>query len=88
MRTKGCRLLAAHLSRSDELQRDFAQRAGMSKSMLSHILAGRRRPTLDAALGIQEASGGAVPAPSWRGSEQEDDGRRFKDCGAEARTGS
>lgn len=72
MKSKGCRLLAGHIQRGWATHKAFAEASGISPTMLSHILSGRRRPTLDAAFAIEEASGGVVPAPVWRETERKD----------------
>jgi transcriptional regulator with XRE-family HTH domain len=46
-------------------QTDFATKAGLLASMISHYCNGSRRPGLDAALAIEKASGGKVPASTW-----------------------
>lgn len=46
-------------------KRDWAEAFGMSPSTLSDILSGRRGPTLEQALRIAAATGGAVPVECW-----------------------
>jgi transcriptional regulator with XRE-family HTH domain len=62
---KGSELLVKHLEDSKTSQTDFAQKAGLLASMISHYCNGSRRPGLDAALAIDKASGGKVPASTW-----------------------
>lgn len=72
MRTRGCRLLKRHIKDGWVSKKAFADASHISPTMLSHILSGRRRPTLDAAFTIAEASNGVVPASMWRECERED----------------
>lgn len=46
-------------------QVDFADMARLTPPMLSMVLSGRRRPGRDAALNIEMATGGKVPARLW-----------------------
>jgi DNA-binding transcriptional regulator YdaS (Cro superfamily) len=43
----------------------WADRLGVSRSYLSDLLNGNKRPSLDLAVQIERATGGAVPATSW-----------------------
>lgn len=63
MRTK----LAAYLSRKDESHRAFADRAGIPHlhPMISQWASGKRFPGLEAALAIETATEGEVPARYW-----------------------
>lgn len=72
MRTRGCRLLQKYIEKKGTTHRAFAAASGISPTMLSHILYGRRRPTLDTAFQIQQATRNAVLAKTWRECEQED----------------
>ena len=71
MQTKGCALLVQHIEKYALTKKMFAEASGISSSMLSHILAGKRQPTLAVAFLIERASEGEVPAASWleRGTE-------------------
>jgi len=54
------------MSQEDDLElADLAEQIGCSPSMLSHYLAGRRRPTLEAIAKIAEVTGGTVTARDW-----------------------
>lgn len=57
--------LASYLEAKGIKQVEFARKAGIQESMLSHYLRGERRPGLKTARNIEVASGGAVPANSW-----------------------
>lgn len=47
-------------------QQDFADAISISRPYLSLLLSGQKRPSLDLALRIADATGGAVPVTSWR----------------------
>lgn len=49
----------------DGRQRDLADALGISQPHLSLLLAGRKRPSLDLAVRIEQVTKGAVPATSW-----------------------
>lgn len=49
---------------------DFAQKIGISSAYLSQILSGERRPGLNVACLIEDATGGAVPVHVWRSAQQ------------------
>ena len=57
--------LAAYLEQWAETQSSFANRAGLDRHTLNHIVKGRRQPTLAQAFGIEKATGGVVPASVW-----------------------
>lgn len=63
MRTK----LAIYLSRTKESHRKFAARAGIANlhPMISQWAAGKRWPGLKAAVLMERATDGAVPAAYW-----------------------
>lgn len=46
-------------------QRDFAELLGISKSFMSEIVSGVKRPDLDLAFRIERATLGEVPAASF-----------------------
>jgi plasmid maintenance system antidote protein VapI len=46
-------------------QRDLAEAFGISQPHLSLLLAGKKRPSLELAVRIEQMTGGAVPATSW-----------------------
>jgi transcriptional regulator with XRE-family HTH domain len=50
---------------SGQSQTAWAERLGISKSYLSSILSGKRRPALDLAVSIQRATNDQVLATSW-----------------------
>jgi DNA-binding transcriptional regulator YdaS (Cro superfamily) len=43
----------------------WADRLGVSRSYLSDLLNGNKTPSLELAVQIERATGGAVPASSW-----------------------
>ena len=47
-------------------QQEFADAISISRPYLSLLLSGQKRPSLDLALRIADATGGAVPVTSWR----------------------
>lgn len=59
-------LLAAYLTEKKLTHEAFAARAGVPGPQVSLWLSGHRRPGLENAFRIQDATGGAVPASSWR----------------------
>jgi transcriptional regulator with XRE-family HTH domain len=65
MSDSGSQRLVRFLETSKTSQTDFATKAGLLASMISHYCNGSRRPGLDAALAIEKASGGEVPATVW-----------------------
>ena len=64
MRTK----LAAYLDRTKISHRALAAKAGIPHlhPMISQWASAKRLPGLDAAVGLEEATGGEVPASYWR----------------------
>jgi len=61
----GTKRLVAYLEEWAETQSSFAERAGLDRHTLNHIVKGRRQPTLAQAFGIEKATGGVVPAAVW-----------------------
>ena len=57
--------LAQYLAESRITQRKFAEMIGIDKSVVSRIAAGATLPSLETAIAIERASGGAVPANAW-----------------------
>ena len=57
--------LSAYIKSAKMRQVDFADMAKLTPPMLSMVLSGRRRPGRDAALNIEMATGGKVPARLW-----------------------
>lgn len=58
-------MLAEHLATENISQRDFAARVGSHQSIISRVINGRLRPTLEMAFAIETATNGAVPARYW-----------------------
>lgn len=58
-------MLREHIKSSGESQTVWAERLGIARSYLSDLLNGNKVPSLDLAVRIQRATGGAVPADSW-----------------------
>ncbi len=48
---------------------EVARRIGISRSYMVEIASGTKRPSLDVAFKIEDATGGAVPARSLLGTE-------------------
>lgn len=63
--SEGRKLLDRFLRRSGVTRQSFAEAAGITGPMLSHILAGRRRATLAVACAFERLSDGKVPVQSW-----------------------
>lgn len=59
----GRQLLAEWIARARVKKGEAAAQIGISASELSHLLSGRRRPTLPLAVDIEEVTG--IPAASW-----------------------
>lgn len=59
----GAKQLAAFLKRSGVSHAAFAARIGRTRSMVSHLVAGRTGPSLALALAIERQTG--IPAASW-----------------------
>ncbi|WP_367998669.1 helix-turn-helix transcriptional regulator [Shimia thalassica] len=58
-----------YVCRSGLSRTDWAKRLEISKSYMSDLLNGKRIPSLEVAVRIERATGGAVPASSWINSE-------------------
>ncbi len=63
--SKGCLKLRRYLRKADLDQKQFADAADIKPDFLSHLLRGRKRPSLDTANRIAAASRGAVPTSLW-----------------------
>ena len=63
--TRGRVLLVEHIERYGLTKSVFAEASGVSPSMLSYLLSGKRNATLLVAAGIERASEGEVPLHSW-----------------------
>jgi transcriptional regulator with XRE-family HTH domain len=59
------RSLSQYLSESAISQRDFALKVGVDKSIISRLKNNAMRPSLELAVQIERATGGAVLASSW-----------------------
>lgn len=57
--------LRAYLTRTNITQSAFAGTIGLSRSHLSEIISGRKRPSLDVAFAIARATSGDVPVEAW-----------------------
>jgi transcriptional regulator with XRE-family HTH domain len=64
--------LANHLKENQIKQRDFANNLGISKSHMSGIVSGAKRPDLKLAFKIERLTGGKVPAKSFDSPEDGD----------------
>ncbi len=58
-------MLAEFISKSGKTRSAFAEEIGISRSYLSEILSGNRRPSLELAVAIERKTSGAVLASSW-----------------------
>jgi DNA-binding transcriptional regulator YdaS (Cro superfamily) len=58
--------LADYLAASGLSQTDFARLSGIPAPMICQYASGVRRPGVDSALAIEEATDGAVPVECWR----------------------
>jgi transcriptional regulator with XRE-family HTH domain len=87
MRTRGRTLLTQHLQRCDFPKKAFAEASGVTAAGLCHLLAGKRRPSLQLAYHIERASDGEVPALSWMEEEPADE-RATSGSGKEAGAGA
>jgi len=63
--SKGCVQLKRYIKKLDIDQKKFADAADIAPDFLSHLLRGRKRPSLDTAFRIEEASRGEVDAKLW-----------------------
>lgn len=66
--------LRAFLNRHFGGRRAFAESVGITRPYLSQIENGHRVPSLDVAVAIQRATGGAVPADIWVADRSADGG--------------
>lgn len=57
--------LKEHLDATGTTQKDIAAEVGIDQSVMSRIVAGKIRPSLDVAFRIEAATGGRVLASSW-----------------------
>ena len=61
--SQGCVELEKHLDATDLEQKDFAKIAGIDAGFLNHLLRGRKRPSLDTAVKLREATG--IDPEAW-----------------------
>lgn len=57
--------LQTYAAEQGEKQHDLAETFGISQSYLSLLLSGKKRPSLELAIHIENQTRGAVPASSW-----------------------
>lgn len=57
--------LSSYLSSQKITQRQFAEAVGVDQSVVSRLTRLEMMPSLELAVKIQNATGGAVPATSW-----------------------
>ena len=62
---RGMEQLAKHLEETGQTQAGFAEKIGIHASVLCKYLTTGVRPSLDTAVKIEKATGGAVPVSSW-----------------------
>jgi len=75
MKNRGSCLLG-HFLAGCRSQAQFAREIGVTAEAVNHLLHGRRRPSLDLAFRIAEASAGQVPVSAWRKQHgEQNDGR-------------
>jgi Helix-turn-helix len=65
MTTHATESLSAWFKATGTGQSQLAERLGVSKSLISHILKGRRRFNRDVAAVLEEITSGEVPASAW-----------------------
>ncbi|WP_422932361.1 helix-turn-helix domain-containing protein [Sphingobium cupriresistens] len=61
-------MLKPYLDAQNQTQAEFAERVQTTPATISRLIGGTLRPGLDLALAIEEATGGQVPASTWRSS--------------------
>jgi transcriptional regulator with XRE-family HTH domain len=64
--SEGCVELARYLDEENIEQKDFAKLAEIDAAFLNHILKARKRPSLDTAISIEDASEGRIPPRLWK----------------------
>ena len=57
--------LARHLAATGMTQTAFAQTVGLTQATVSKLCAGKTGVSLDTAIRIERATGGAVPVEAW-----------------------
>ena len=57
--------LTTYLSETSTSQAKLSEALGISRSHMSLLVSGERKPGLDLAVAIERATDGAVPASSW-----------------------
>ena len=63
--------LTSYLKSNGIAQTKFASEIGITQSSLSKMCAGQITPSLETAVRISTATGGAVPVESWVNSDQD-----------------
>ncbi|QCP88117.1 XRE family transcriptional regulator [Cereibacter sphaeroides] len=58
-------MLTASIKSSGMTREQFAAAAGISRSYLSLLEAGKKQPSLEVAVRIERLTNGGVPATSW-----------------------
>jgi transcriptional regulator with XRE-family HTH domain len=62
----GPRLLSKYIADNGLTQDSFGSKCGILQSQVYGYMSGRCRPGIDAAIAIEQATNGKVPARSWR----------------------
>lgn len=57
--------LATHITTTGLSQAALAKELGISRSHMSELVSGAKKPSLDLAFAIERVTEGAVPAASW-----------------------
>lgn len=65
MPTRGQRCLQDFLRRTELTHVELARLASITPMQVSHLAAGRRRPSLDTAFVLERITGKRVPAKAW-----------------------
>jgi transcriptional regulator with XRE-family HTH domain len=58
-------MFAHYVTSSGLTQTAWADRIGVSRSYMSNLLNGKKRPSLEVAVRIERETGGLIPASSW-----------------------
>ncbi|WP_434612117.1 helix-turn-helix transcriptional regulator [Tabrizicola sp. M-4] len=62
--------LGTHISETGKSQAALAKDLGISRSHMSELVSGAKKPSLELAFAIERATGGAVPASAWVDDQQ------------------
>ena len=57
--------LTTFLTETNTSQAKLSEALGISRGHMSLLVSGERKPSLDLAVAIERATGGAVPVSSW-----------------------